>query len=150
MILDTLDNAATYHPLHPGFAAAFKFLRSPAARGLTAGRHAIDGDRLYAMVIRDKGRGKAAAKLETHRRYIDIQFTAEGCDVIGWSPLGLVKQGAGYDAKGDAELFADVPAVWFQTPPGTFAIFFPEDAHAPMAAEGAVHKIVVKVAADKW
>jgi biofilm protein TabA len=34
------------------------------------------------------------------------------------------------------------------TPPGTFAIFFPEDAHAPMAGEGLIHKVVVKVAVD--
>jgi beta-galactosidase beta subunit len=30
--------------------------------------------------------------------------------------------------------------------PGSFAIFFPEDAHAPLSSTGRVHKIVVKVA----
>jgi beta-galactosidase beta subunit len=30
-------------------------------------------------------------------------------------------------------------------PTGHFAIFFPEDAHAPMAGEGPMYKLVAKV-----
>ena len=146
MILDTLSNADRYASLNPLFPAAIAFLRSDRAHSLPTGRYEIDRDRLYAMVIRDKGRGKAAAKLETHRRYIDIQFTVDGCDAIGWSHAGPKLKGGGYDAKGDAELYPGEPDVWTETPPGHFAIFFPEDAHAPMAGEGPLHKIVVKVA----
>jgi beta-galactosidase beta subunit len=32
--------------------------------------------------------------------------------------------------------------------PGSFGIFFPEDAHAPAAADGPIHKVVLKVAVD--
>jgi beta-galactosidase beta subunit len=31
-------------------------------------------------------------------------------------------------------------------PAGSFAIFFPDDAHAPLATTGEAHKLVVKVA----
>ena len=31
---------------------------------------------------------------------------------------------------------------------GAFAIFYPEDAHAPLATSGPIHKAVVKVAVD--
>jgi beta-galactosidase beta subunit len=37
---------------------------------------------------------------------------------------------------------------WVAVPPGSFAIFFPHDAHAPLGGEGRVKKAVVKVASD--
>ena len=55
-------------------------------------------------------------------------------------------EGEGYDEAKDMELFGCRPEVWVDTPGGVFAIFFPEDAHAPMAATGPVHKVVMKVA----
>jgi biofilm protein TabA len=33
-------------------------------------------------------------------------------------------------------------------PQGSFGIFYPEDAHAPMGSDGPLHKVVVKVAVD--
>jgi YhcH/YjgK/YiaL family protein len=35
--------------------------------------------------------------------------------------------------------------MFFQLKDGQFAIFFPEDVHAPMIAEGEVKKMVIKV-----
>jgi YhcH/YjgK/YiaL family protein len=146
MILDTLANSTDYERLHPVFAQAFAFLRTLGARTLPAGRHAIEGDRLYAMVIRGEGKGRAAARLETHRRYIDIQFTVAGQDLIGWAPLDARLRGQGFDTAKDVEMQDGPSLAWVDVPPDTFAIFYPHDAHAPMAATGPLHKIVVKVA----
>ena len=149
MILDRLENAGRYFRLHPGFAAAFGFLRQENLGKLSAGRRDLDGDRLYAVVIRDNGRGREKAVLEAHEKYIDIQFSFAGSDIIGWKTTGECREVAqAFDDESDAALFADEPDAWIATPPGTFAIFFPEDAHAPMAAEGLLEKVVVKVAAD--
>jgi len=35
---------------------------------------------------------------------------------------------------------------WCPVPAGSFAVFFPEDAHAPMVSDGEVHKVILKVA----
>ena len=76
MILDRLENAARYVSLHPAFATAFKWLREQDCNALPLGRTDIDGDRLYASVQREPGRGQDAAKFETHRRYIDtVSYT---------------------------------------------------------------------------
>jgi beta-galactosidase beta subunit len=32
------------------------------------------------------------------------------------------------------------------TPAGSYCIFFPEDAHAPLVSDGMVRKVVVKIA----
>ena len=42
--------------------------------------------------------------------------------------------------------FADQPLAWAALPPGKFMIFFPEDAHAPLAGSGDLHKAVMKFA----
>jgi beta-galactosidase beta subunit len=46
-------------------------------------------------------------------------------------------------------LFGDRPELYFTLPPGCFVVFFPSDAHAPLAGNGKVLKAVVKIAV-KW
>ena len=87
MIVDTLANAARYAGMHPGFARAFQFLATTDLAALPPGRHDIDGDRLFVLIDHKDGRGEDGARLEAHRRYIDIQYTFEGDELIGWMPL---------------------------------------------------------------
>jgi YhcH/YjgK/YiaL family protein len=42
-------------------------------------------------------------------------------------------------------LFHDEADTFFQLTNGQFAIFFPEDVHAPMIGEGEIKKLVIKV-----
>lgn len=147
MILDHLDNWRHYTALHPGFEEAFAFLERRDLVDLSAGRHPIEGERLYALVIKEDGRSRDSARLETHKRYIDIQFTVAGADYIGWKPAAqCAGEDQGYNAEKDIAFFTDKPEAWVTTLPSTFAIFFPEDAHAPLGGTGAIHKVVVKVA----
>ena len=147
MIVDTIQRADSYASLHPDFGRAFEFLRRPDLGRLSPGRNDIDGSRLYAMVIKDKGRPREEAKLEAHRRYIDIQFVVSGVDEMGWKPLAACgKVSMAYNREQDAALFDDRPDSWIAVGPGALAIFYPDDAHAPMAGAGPIHKVVVKVA----
>ncbi len=146
MILDKLENAERYFSLHPTFAPAFEWLRIKDPGDLRAGRTEISGERLYASVMRERGRGQSAAKFETHRRYIDIQYIAEGSDLMGWAHTGQGLNSLGYDSAKDLEFYTDRPEIWIPVPTGHFAIFFPEDAHAPMAGTEGMLKIVLKVA----
>lgn len=148
MILDRLTMADACFDVHPGLRAGFEFLRRSDLAALAPGRHEIDGARLYATVIRDKGKGPDGARLETHRRYIDIQFSVAGCDRIGWAPASACTRGTGYAEEKDIEFFDDPIETWLYVPPGVFAVFFPRDAHAPMATAEDLHKVVVKIAAD--
>ena len=94
-----------------------------------------------------QGRGAEQALLEFHRRYIDIQFVVAGIDLIGWLPTPSCQRvSTPYDEAKDVGFFYDRPATWLSVAAGQFALFFPEDAHAPLAGQGAVHKAVVKVA----
>jgi biofilm protein TabA len=146
MILDTLAEARRYTALHPAFARAFAFLTGTDLKSLAPGRHVIDGDRLYVSIDQKDGRGREGARLEAHRSYIDIQFTIDGNEEIGWLPLGDCDRPAGaFDDKKDIIFFEDRPTTWVGVPPGRFTIFFPDDAHAPLAGHGSIKKAIVKV-----
>lgn len=144
MILDHISNRGSSALQHAGFAEAFSFIADLDPTRLAAGRMEIAGDRMYAVVVDGAGKGRSGAKLETHRNYIDIQYQVAGMDCIGWSPVeGL--PGSGYDPEKDLEFHAASPASWILVPASCFAIFFPEDAHAPMGGDGRQLKVVVKV-----
>lgn len=149
MILDVLAEASRYTALHPRFARAFGFLRRPDLAVLPAGRHEVDGDRLYVSVDVSEGRRRDGARLESHRKYIDIQYTIEGDEEIGWMPVAACSAPAGrFDAVDDIIFYDDRPGTWFGLPAGRFAILFPADAHAPLAGRGLLRKAIVKVAVE--
>ena len=146
MILDLLENAHRYDS-YKGFVQAFEFLSHADLKQLPVGKYEIDGDRIYAMVALEPGRKKEDALLETHEKYIDIQFILTGTDTMGWKPKSLCRQPTqGYDPKADIQFFADRPDAWIAVTGGAFAIFFPEDAHMPLISPEPIHKVIVKVA----
>ena len=147
MILDTLAWADRYLALHPLFARAFEFLRGTDLKSLTPGKHSVQGEQVFAIAEACAGRTRTEAKLECHRRYIDIQLVLEGIDEMGWKPLAeCVDPATAYDAARDIRFFNDAPASWIATPAGAFCVFFPDDAHAPLVNSGLIRKVVVKVA----
>jgi YhcH/YjgK/YiaL family protein len=147
VILASLIESDRYHALHPLFAHAFAFLRESDLMALEPGVHAVQGEQIFAIVEACTGRPRAGAKLECHRRYIDIQLVLEGIDEMGWrSAAECVDPATEFDAARDIRFYNDAPASWIATPAGHFCVFYPEDAHAPLVSEGLIRKVVVKVA----
>jgi len=146
MILDQLANARLYLALHPRLARGFEFLEQPDLQDREDGRHEIDGDQVFALLSRDPGKGQEQARIEHHRNYLDIQYVIRGEDRIGWMPTACCQRLASdFEPGGDVAFYFDRPTSWLVVPAGSFAIFFPSDAHAPLGGEGAVFKAVVKV-----
>jgi YhcH/YjgK/YiaL family protein len=146
MIIDQLTRASAYTSLHPRFEAAFDAIGKVLAGAWpTEDRLDVDGNRLYILPMAVSGKGRAAVRAETHRRYIDIQYVASGTDTMGWSALDAIGPGNGYDRAKDIEFYPAVPSLWVPVLAGHFAIFLPSDVHAPLAGEGMVRKLVVKI-----
>ena len=104
-------------------------------------------DRLWVVVERAGGRSQAGARLEAHRRFIDIQLVVDGHERIGWVPLGDCAQATEpYCDDRDIVFYENRPTTWLEVSPGQFCVFFPSDAHAPLAGTGDVLKAVAKVA----
>lgn len=147
MIVAPLSEASLYTASSPGLERGFEFLRRSDLAELKDGRHEVDGDQVFAIIARELGRGKAESPLEYHRRYLDIQYVVSGTEIIGWQAASRCRHlAAEFDAERDLGFFRDRPATWCVLQPGDFAIFFPNDAHAPLAGTGPIHKVVVKVA----
>ena len=149
MILDELNNWHRYAALGPRFEKAFTFLQSFNA-ATPPGRIELDGINLYASVMSHPTRPVEQCRFEAHRRYADIQFIVTGRERIDWAPLSaLPTVTQPYDADKDLIFFAR-PALWspLHLCAGQFAVFFPEDGHAPMCEFGGigeVRKVVMKV-----
>lgn len=148
MILDSLKNAAQYYSLHPRFKTVFDYIASHDLAAMECGRHDIDGDNIFVNVQELQLRDKSEARLELHRKYIDIQLVLEGPDeLFGWSEnVDCVKPEAEFDVEKDVQFFTDVPQFFYSVKKGQFSILFPEDGHAPMLGEGYVKKCIFKIA----
>jgi YhcH/YjgK/YiaL family protein len=144
MILGRLGNPERIVPLHSRFREALEFLGNAAEH--SDGKITLDGESLYATISRQPGKTREEAFLESHRRYIDIHLCLEGEEEIGWRSIhqcGTVD--TPYDGSNDFMAYVDRPSTWVRLTPGTFAVFFPEDAHAPLVSGGTIRKAVVKV-----
>lgn len=145
MILDTLSNAHLYYGCHPLFQEAFEFLRAAGDAERIEDKTPIGDSGAFVFKIGKPGQDKDATPVESHQQYIDIQYTLSGTDVIGWLPLSPNEKGRGYDAEKDIEFYGQRPQSWFDVPAANFAVFFPNDGHAPMATTAHIGKLVVKV-----
>ena len=61
-------------------------------------------------------------------------------------PKGRLKNSLCYDPKHNIEFFDCEPETWLALQPGEFALFFPNDAHAPLVGgEKTIRKAVFKI-----
>ncbi len=151
MIVASMQDLQRYRGLSSKLDRAFDWILSEAWNMLPEGKHAIEGEEVYALVQRYETKDPSAGKLEAHRRYIDIQMLAAGEELIRVLPVkGLVPI---EPYKPDIEFFSMPEGETFHIVhlrPGILALLFPEDAHMPCirCGEGAlpVTKVVIKVA----
>lgn len=147
MIIDNLANAANYFHLHPLFGEAFEYLKQIDIKAMHTGTTEIKGSLLKASVVETQLKPEAEARLETHRKYIDIQIPVSGAERYGWRSLSsLTNSETGYDEANDIEFFCERPSTLVTLYPGEFVIFSPEDGHAPLVGEGLIKKIILKIA----
>lgn len=148
MILDSLSNAGKYAGLNPLFAKAFAYINSVDLASLEVAKFDIDGENLRGIVS-DKNGVKAEesiAKFECHNAHIDIQVCIRGKETLGWKPRNTCVAPRGeYNAEKDVLFYDDAPDMFFGMTDNQFAIFYPEDVHAPMIGDGPIKKLVIKV-----
>lgn len=148
MIIDTIKNASKYFSVHPLFAKAFNYINSTDLASTEVGKYEIDGDNLKAIFSNKKGMTaeESVAKFECHNKHIDIQLCINGKEQIGWKPREKCASPKGaYNPEKDVQIYNDAPDTFFTLTNVQFAIFFPEDVHAPMIGNAVINKLVIKV-----
>ena len=66
---------------------ALAFLRTQDFRNMPEGRHEIDGDKIFALLSRYTTRPQAECAPEAHRKFVDVQYVADGEEFLGWCPM---------------------------------------------------------------
>lgn len=151
MIFDSLRNFETYVSICPEFGKAFELLNQSSVRESKAGKYVFDPGRLFMSVEEYEGKKRSDGLWEAHRKFIDIQYIVKGAELMGRRDVWTLKSGEGYNQERDIEFFGgEEPGDFFTATEGTFAIFFPHDAHMPSLRTGdngkRIKKIVFKAA----
>ncbi|MDO9375474.1 MAG: YhcH/YjgK/YiaL family protein [Bacteroidota bacterium] len=148
MIIDSLANAEQYFPLHRKFKKAFAYINSIDLASIEPGKYEVDGDFVKAIFSNKQGMSAAESilKFECHDKHIDIQLVIKGKETIGWKSRSTCSAQKGeYNPEKDVVFYNDAPDMYFTLSDLQFVIFYPGDVHAPMIAEDAVQKLVIKV-----
>jgi YhcH/YjgK/YiaL family protein len=146
MILDTIENYQLYKAINERIAKGFDFLRTTDLDAIPSGKHDIDGDTIFALVQEYQTKPLNECKLESHKKYIDIQYVIRGEEMMGVTTQNNQKIIEVNEEK-DYTFYEGTTSL-VRVSKGMFTIFFPDDLHQPCvqtesAAE--VKKVVIKV-----
>ncbi|MDO5444022.1 MAG: YhcH/YjgK/YiaL family protein [Eubacteriales bacterium] len=146
MIYDKIENIETYYGLSERLSTALHALHDADFSVLEDGRHIIDGDKIF-MNLSTYETKPSNEHPEAHKKYIDIQYSISGEELIGVAPLDEMTGIYSSDPEKDLFLY-NGSSTPLKLGKGTFIILFPQDAHAPSVACGApstIRKAVIKV-----
>lgn len=145
MVIDTIENLSKYVSLNPLFNDVVTFICNNDLNKLETGKHQISGNDLFVNIQFAKGKSKEEALLETHKRMIDIQIPLSGPETYGYTALCDLPE-ADYNEEKDITKYEGLANNYVTCTPGEFAIFFPQDGHAPcISAEPEIKKAIFKV-----
>lgn len=148
MIYDKVENMSLYFNNLPGFEKIEEAYGDFCKNPLKEGRIDIDGDNLWCNVASYTVNPDNPLKYEAHKEYADVQVMYDGEELFGWA--NTKECSITEDFKDGCDIaFMDAPdGQFFALRKGYFAVFFPEDAHAPCRKSensDTAHKLVFKV-----
>ena len=148
MIVDKLENARQYFCLSERIQKGFEFILQNNLLEYEVGKYPIDDENVFLMISQYETKPLADCKIESHLKYIDIQFILKGKEKIGYCFKTCQTPSEAYSSEKDV-MFYNEPVKYFTLDEGEFAIFYPSDVHQPgIIAENKtlVRKVVLKIA----
>ncbi|GAA4279511.1 YhcH/YjgK/YiaL family protein [Aquimarina mytili] len=147
MIIDTLDNANFYKTLSANIETAINYLKSTDLQSLELGKHEIDGNKVFALLLNYETQNEFKDKWEAHRKYLDIHYIIEGNERIAVANILDMNPITEYEKNEDFQLFKGKGAKLYLRK-NDFIILGPNDVHQPGIcfddAVSEVRKIVIK------
>ena len=149
MIYDTLSNIGCYRGLSANMDRAIELLTATDFSKIAPGRYDVDGENLFYMIQEPELREEEEALYEIHKKYADIQYALSDGETILCLPTASIEEWQPFDEGKDIGFSANCePGMPVELSAGSFAIFFPQDAHMPCLRGGDAkkcRKVVVKV-----
>jgi len=118
------------------------------------GRITLEAEGMYAIIVRYATVPPAESRFETHRKYVDLQYTLAGCEAIEWAPRDTLANDGDYDLEKDL-LFHHPGTVFSRVikTAGFFSIYTSVDAHRAKVQVGGfadAFKLVVKIPVNQF
>ena len=146
MVIANLRDSDRYILLHPLFQELFAYIKQTDWTTCRLGKIQLKEDILFINYVEVQGAAKDLQPLEFHNRYIDVHIPLSVTETIGWADRASLHEiNVPYNDDSDCGFYKERPAQYFELPVGTFAIVFPEDAHAPAIASGSLRKLIAKI-----
>ncbi|MEI6950166.1 YhcH/YjgK/YiaL family protein [Paraflavisolibacter sp. H34] len=125
---------------------AFAFLKNHDLEQLPVGKYKLAGDSVFVNVTENPLKEFDKTQWEAHKKYIDLQYVAKGKEKMGVAPVATATVINPYNEAKDVANFKTEGKFYIATP-GTFFLFFPQDAHRPTIKvdEPNEKKVVVKI-----
>ncbi|MFT7612927.1 MAG: YhcH/YjgK/YiaL family protein [Parvicellaceae bacterium] len=146
MVIDHLNNSNLYLGLGPLIQKGFEFINNTDLAQAELGKHEIDGEDVFAIVMEYETKPVAECKYEGHHKYIDLQFLISGGEFMGVATL-IDQTAVETNLEHDYE-FYDIQSDLIRFEPNTFMLFYPNDLHMPgvhQTEPESVRKVVVKI-----
>ena len=144
MVIDKIENIGKYVSLNPLFAQAVEFLNSTDLEAHELGKTILKEGELFVNFAEARPKTKEEARIETHNNFIDIQIPLTSVEEMGYMPRTDLEE-CEYNSEKDVTFYPGLAADYLTVKPGMFAIFFPQDAHAPGVTPTGLKKVIVKV-----
>lgn len=147
MILDHMKNLNNYRDLTGPLMRALEYIRNADFEKLDDTTYEVEGRDLFFFIQSYETR-ETNETPESHRKYIDIQYMISGTEKMGVGQLDTMTEEV--EAKPQNDIwFHRGPMDYITVSEGMFAVFFPNDAHAPCISPASgsnpVRKCVFKV-----
>lgn len=149
MLLSNIAIAEKYNYLEEKFVKAYRWLAETDIMALEVGVYQIDGDKVYAQVQEYTTISPEEGSWETHEKFFDIQYVAEGREMFGVCKRSDLVEKERF-AERDLIFYEETDKYGFvYLDKGDAIVVAPEDGHKPRCHAGEpcyVKKVVVKVA----
>lgn len=124
MIFDTLNRLGQYRGICAGLDKLIDFTLSHELNALPAGRNEIDGD-LAWMNVNVAPLVPETDLYERHLEHLDLQIPLDAGEIITVKPVEELE----WNFEGETGFTHGPAGTPLHMVPGTFAVFFPGDAH---------------------
>ena len=124
MIFDTLNRLGQYRGICAGLDKLIDFTLSHELNALPAGRNEIDGDNAW-MNVNVAPLVPETDLYERHLEHLDLQIPLDAGEIITVRPVEELE----WDFEGETGFTHGPAGTELHMVPGTFAVFFPGDAH---------------------
>ena len=135
MLVSSIKNYKNILNFFPQLNIVFDYIVENIDNKTLDGKYNITKS-IYAVVQTCDPKPKKEQVLEKHKKK----------EKIGWKffdkKFKVLKK---YNPKKDISFYSNIPDAYINLKKGEFAIFFPEDTHAPLCCQKAVKKCIVKI-----